>query len=182
MLNKTELTLLWASNIGGFGMGMLGPLYAVFAIKVGGDVLELTSVYAAYLILMGLGIVLMGRISDGIGYEKILLTGYAMRALGAFGYLFVHSVTSLLLVQIFLGVASALVEPTWYALYDKNSGDGNKDGYIWGLSSGLWFVSSGVAVVVGGYIVSTYSFEYLFIAMGTVMTLSTLYLSRILFR
>lgn len=182
MLSKIESTLLWASNIGGFGMGMLGPLYAVFAIQVGGDVMELTSVYAAYLILMGFGIVFMGKISDGVGYEKILVVGYAMRAVGAFGYLLVDSVVTLFVVQIFLGVASALVEPTWYALYDKNSGDGKKDGYIWGLSSGLWFVSSGVAVIVGGYIVSSYSFEYLFILMGTIMTLSTLFVSRILFR
>jgi MFS family permease len=182
MLSKTEKTLLWASNLSGFGMGLLGPLYAVFAQKVGGDVMELSVVYAVYLILMGLGIVVVGNISDRLGYEKILVTGYMLRTLGTFSYLFVDSMLSLLFVQIVLGIASALVEPTWYALYDKNSGDGKRDGYIWGLSSGMWFVSSGLAVIVGGYIVSVDSFETLFTVMGTIMLISTVYLSRILFR
>ena len=37
-----------------------------------------------------------------------------------------------------------------------------------------------MAIVVGGYIVNNFSFEALFITMGTVQVIATLYLARIL--
>jgi hypothetical protein len=38
--------LLWISNLWSFGEGMLGPLFAVFAQHVGGNVLDITWAWA----------------------------------------------------------------------------------------------------------------------------------------
>jgi MFS family permease len=180
MLSRAEKILLWSSNTWGLGMGMLGPLYAVFATEVGGDILEISWVYAVYLMVMGVGVIAVGKVGDRVGHEKLLVLGYALSAVATFGYLLVHSIMALLVVQVLIGIATALSEPTWYALYDKHSGDGDNDGYIWGLSSGLWYICRGIAMMAGGYIVAMYSFNVLFIAMGIVLTLATIYQARIL--
>jgi MFS family permease len=180
MLSRAEKILLWSSNISGFGVGMLGPLYAVFATEIGGNVFEVAWVYATYLMVMGVGMLIVGKYADTFGLERILVAGRALNAVAAFSYLLVGSVQALVLVQVLVGIAHALREPTWYALYDKHSGDGSRDGYIWSLTTGLWYISSGIALLTGGYIVATYSFDTLFIVMGIVLTVSTLYQARIL--
>lgn len=180
MLSKAEKILLWSNNLWGFGVGILGPLYAVFATEVGGDILELTWTYSLYLVCMGVGIIFVGKLTEKYGNEILLVVGYALSAIAAFGYLLVHSMQSLFFVQILMGIANAFLIPTWYALFDKFSGDGSHDGFVWGLSSGLYFVFQGVAVIIGGYIVSRYSFNVLFIVMGMVLTVSTLVQAKIL--
>jgi len=159
---------------------MLGPLYALFAEKVGGDVLEISWVYAVYLVVMGVGVIVVGKFADEWGHGWLLVTGYGLNAVATFAYLLVSSMAGLLIVQVLVGVATALSEPTWYALYDKHSGDGDHDGLLWGLSSGLWYVARGIAMLIGGYIVAVHSFDALFIVMGTILTLATVSQARIL--
>ncbi len=181
MLTKVESILLWSSNIWGFGTGMLGPLYAVFAQKVGGDILELSWAYACYLVTMGLGVVVVGRIADKRNDAKVLLVvGAAVGSVAAFSYLLVSSMWGLLVVQILSGVSTALREPSWYSLYDRYSGEGNNDGVVWGLAAGLWYVCQGIALMAGAYLVYAYSFDVLFIVMGTILAISTLYQATIL--
>lgn len=182
MLSKTESILLWSSNLWGLGLGMLGPLYAVFAQEIGGDILALTWVYAVYLVVMGIGVIVVGRVGDRVGHERLLVLGRLLGTVATFGYLLVGSVLALFFVQVLIGLATALSEPSWYALYDKHSGDGDSDGYVWGLSAGLWYMAQGVGLLVGGYIVALFSFDALFITMGTVVAISTLYQIRIVRR
>lgn len=179
MLSKTESILLWSSNLWGLGLGMLGPLYAVFAQEVGGNILELTWVYAVYLVVMGIGVISLGRVGDRVGHERLLVFGRLLGTVATFGYLFVGSVFTLFIVQILIGLATALSEPSWYALYDRYSGDGDSDGYVWGLSAGLWYMAQGIGLLIGGYIVALFSFDMLFITMGTVVAISTVYQIRI---
>lgn len=179
MLGKQESILLWSSNMMGFGAGMLGPLYAVFAQDIGGDILDISWVYALYLVVMGVGMVVMGKVGDRFGYERLSIAGYALYTVATFSYLLVHSIPALLAVQVLIGLGTAVSQPPWFALYDRYSGEGS-DGYVWGLSTGLWYVCQGVAMVLGGFIVSRYSFDMLFMVMGTVLLVSTLYQAQIL--
>jgi MFS family permease len=179
MLSKPESILLWSSNMMGFGAGMLGPLYAVFAQNIGGDILDISWVYALYLVVMGVGMVVMGKVGDKFGYEHLSIAGYALYTCATFGYLLVHSITGLLVVQVLIGLGTAISQPPWFALYDRYSGEGD-DGFVWGLSTGLWYVFQGAAMIIGGYIVSRYSFNVLFVVMGSVLLISTLYQARIL--
>lgn len=179
-MSKAESILLWSSNLLALGSGMMGPLYAVFAQNIGGDVFELTWVYALYLVVMGVGMILAGKVGDRVGHEYLSILGYAIIAAATFGYFLVHSITGLLVVQICVGVGMALQSPTWSALYDRYSGAGDHDGYVWGLSYGLWYVFQGVSVLTGGYIVTRYSFDILFVVMGTLLVLSTLIQAQLL--
>src|SRR3989338_2702186 len=52
-LNKNIRILLTSSNIWYFGEGMLGPLFAVFTERVGGDILDVSWGWATDLIFAG---------------------------------------------------------------------------------------------------------------------------------
>lgn len=180
MMSKAESILLWSANLQALGSGLLGPLYAVFAQDVGGDVFELSWVYALYLATVGFGMVCFGRVADRYGHEYFSIVGLAVMSLATFSYLLVSTMTGLLLVQIVMGLGMAVQGPSWSALYDRHSGDGANDGYVWGLSYGLWYVFQGISILVGGYVASRYSFELLFVVLGSLMALSTIVQARIL--
>src|SRR3989344_2555365 len=102
-MNKLIKILLIADIIWFFGEGMLGPLFAVFTGRVGGDVLDITWAWASYLIITGLLIVVVGKVSDRIGQKKLVFTGYVLNAILTFSYLLVDSPLKLLFVQAGLG-------------------------------------------------------------------------------
>jgi MFS family permease len=180
MINKRVKTLLYGSNLWYFGAGMLGPLFAVFAERIGGDILEISWAWATYLIVTGILVIFVGKISDEkISKERLMVVGYALNALFTFGYLLVSSPIHLFLVQAGLGVASALAMPTWESLYAKYE-DKRHDGYEWGLAGGEGYILTGIAMVIGGLVVNYLSFKILFITMGTVQIIATVYQSRIL--
>ena len=77
-------------------------------------------------------------------------------------------------------MALALSSPTWSALYARYSPGEEKAGYTWGLVAGEQRLILAVAILLGGYIVNNYSFDALFITMGTVQVVATFYLARIL--
>ena len=67
-----------------------------------------------------------------------------------------------------------------YHLYDHYSGSGKHDGYIWGLASAGRYITQAFAILIGAFIVTTFSFEVLFIMMGTVSTAAAFYQAKIL--
>jgi MFS family permease len=180
VLSKSEYILLWSANIWFVGWGMFGPLFAVFAGKIGADVFTISWVYAGFLALTGLGSMYVGRLADRVGHEWLLVLGYALSAVGAFGYVWVDSVFSLAVVQIVMAIATVLSTPTWFALYDLHSGDGSKDGRVWGLFSGLGYCMQAIGLMLGGYVVTQYSWDVLFVCMGLLLLLSTVYQAQIL--
>lgn len=178
-MNRKERILLYGSNIWNFADGMFGPLLAVFTERVGGDILDVSWAWATYLIVTGLCVIFVGRYSDHHSKEKIMIAGYALTALFTFAYLLVRTPTHLLFVQAGLGFALALCNPTWYALYDKYSSP-KTAGLTWGLADGEAQILTGIGILVGGLIVEIFSFETLFIIMGSLQTVATLYQMKIL--
>lgn len=180
ILSEPEKILFWSSNIWSFSDGLLGPLFAVFTQRVGGDLLELTWAWALYLSVTGFGMVFVGKLGDKIGHHHLSVLGYFLTTVFTFGYLFVNSTTSLFLVQVGLGIALALANPTWDALYDHYSGDGSHDGFIWGYASAGRYVAQAIAILSGGVIVTYFSFEALFVIMGIISLYATYYQAKIL--
>jgi len=181
MLNQKTKILLWADNLWYFGEGMLGPLFAVFAEKIGGDILDISWAWATYLVVTGIFIMIVGRMSDGKIFtkERLIIWGYALNAVCTFGYLMVNSPFRLLLIQIGLGIAAAMATPTWDALYAKYE-DRKHGGMLWGLSDGQAHLFSGLAIVAGGVVVAFLSFSALFIIMGIIQIISVYFMMQIL--
>ena len=75
MLSKPEKILLWGNILWISGVGMLGPLFAIFAEKIGGNILEISWAYATYLVVTGIGIIVVGTLGDRIGHKRLMVAG-----------------------------------------------------------------------------------------------------------
>jgi MFS family permease len=172
-MNQKERILLWSSNLWMFSDGLLGPLFAVFTAEIGGSILDITAAWAIFTIVTGILTIVVGKVADRIGHERLLVSGYGLNAVFTFAYLWVDGPMDLFIVQAGLGLSLALANPTWAALYDRFSND-KKDGALWGAAYGHASIATGVATIAGGYIVTRTSFEVLFILMGTLQVFATL--------
>ena len=182
MINPKIRILLFGSNLWYLGAGLLGPLFAVFAERIGGDILDITWAWAIYLLTTGVLIILIGRISDiRIKKQTLLMVGFALNTLLTFGYLLVNSPLRLFLVEAGLGVAAALANQTYDALFSLYE-DRKREGYEWGLQDGGEQIFTAIGVIAGGFIVTYFSFQILFIIMGIVQSIATFYITKILCR
>ena len=173
-LSKLSKVLIIASSLWYFGEGLFGPLFAVYSEKMGGDILDITGAWAAYLIATGIFYVLVGKIINKSKYKKqVMIFGYALNALLTFGYLLVHNTTTLLIVQVGLGIAEALSTPIWDSLFASNLED-TQNTFHWGLATGHTHFISGIAIAIGGLVAHFLSFNTLFIIMGCIQVTATI--------
>lgn len=180
MFNKKERTLLFANNLWYLSEGMLGPLFGIFCAKFQSSPLDISWVWALYLISVGIVVIGLGYISDFIYKEKMLIFGYALQTVFTFCYIFVTTKQQLALLQIGLGISGGLSTTTWYALYARCE-DKTHEGLTWGLANGLASIYTGVALLCGGLIIANSSFEMLFTIMGIIQLIATLYVSRLIY-
>ena len=73
-MNKYLKNLLLGAWVWYFGAGLFGPLYAVFAERIGGDILEITGAYSLFLIVVGVMSIYIGRISDHHSKKKLMIS------------------------------------------------------------------------------------------------------------
>jgi predicted MFS family arabinose efflux permease len=179
---KISLLLLYSSSAWYFGEGMIAPFFSIFTQHVGGDILDITWVWATYLIVAGGFTIVIGKLSDSrFSKARLVVAGYALNALFTFGYLLVAETWQLFIVQVGLGFASALATPTWNALYAQHHGDLDS-GLMWGISDGQEQIVTGVATIIGGLIIARLSYTTLFVLMGCIQTAAAIYLAQILWR
>jgi len=178
-MNKHERILLIGASLWNFADGMLGPLLAVFTARVGGDILDVSWAWSIYLIVTGVAVIFVGKYSDKHDKAFLLTLGYALTTIFTFSYLFVENPIHLFIVQAGLGLALALSNPTWSALYDQYSND-KQNGYLWGRADGQMKIATGLAILIGGFVVNNYSFEVLFIMMGCMQLVTTVYQAQML--
>ena len=131
-MQTKEKILLYSATFWNFSDGMFGPLLAVFTQRIGGNILDVSWAWATYLVVTGLCVIVVGKLSDRYNKTVLLVLGYSLTTVFTFCYLLVDDTLSLLLVQAGLGLALSFSNPTWTALYDKYS-DITKKGFAWGL-------------------------------------------------
>lgn len=180
MLNRATKLLLYGGTLWYLGEGMLGPLFAVFAGRIGGSILDISWAWALYLIVEGILYLIFGMVSDRkLSMKKLMIAGYALNALFTFGYVFVDTPLKLFVVQALLGVAAAMASPTWSALYSKYM-EHEHSGSHWGLAGGYQCIVCGIAIILGGLVVNYISFTALFVTMGVIQVIATVYQAQIL--
>ena len=178
---KPHKILLIASSLWFFGEGLFGPLFAVFSEKIGGDVLDITWALSLYLVLTGILYILFGKLLRNSKYkEYALIIGYLLNTIFTFCYIFVENSTQLLLLQVGLAIAEALSTPIWDSLFAKYL-DNSDDAFFWGIAGGHSQLISGIALAIGGLIIYNFSFNLLFIIMGTLQAMATIVQTRLLF-
>lgn len=180
-LTKSTKILLIASSLWYFGEGLLGPLFAIYAEKIGGDLLDITWAWAFYLVTTGIFYFIIGKYYNNSAYKKhVMIAGYALNALLTFCYIFVSNPKELFILQIGLGLAEALSAPIWDSLFASNMEDTGST-FHWSLASGHTHFVSGVAIAIGGLIANYISFDALFLTMGIIQVIATVVQAKLLF-
>lgn len=157
-----------------FALGMIGPIYAIFVEKIGGDILDASWAYSAFAISSGAVLYLFGKIEDKSRHRELFVVGgYSLIAIGCFMYLFVYNQLTLVLTQVVLGLGNAVLSPAFDSVYSDYL-DEKKKASEWAGWEGSGLVVAAIAAVLGGYIAQKLGFKILFITMTTAALIGAL--------
>ena len=164
-MHKQLKLFLIANSFFVVAAGMFGPIYAIFVQGVGGDILAAGTAWAIFMIVSGAGILIMGRIQDRIKKDKpAIIAGYALESLAFLGYFFVSNITQLFLVQVLLGLSRVVLTPAYDSFYTRYLEKG-KFASQWATWEGTWHLLTGIAALLGAFLVKMFSFKAMFLVM-----------------
>lgn len=125
------------------------------------SLLELQWVMNAFILAICVLIVMMGRISDHVGRKRINLLG--VLCFGLFSLLagLAHSAGWLIFCRFMQGAAAAAIVPTSIALI-SNAFPGEEKGKAIGIWSGVTGIGMAIGPVLGGILVSTLNWRWIF--------------------
>ena len=177
--NKALRILLITNALVLVAGAMLGPIYALFVERIGGNLFDASIAGGIFAFAAGITTYLSGKYADKIKRdERIVAFGYMVMATGFFLYLFVDSIAFLFIVQAIIGFGEAIYSPAFDALYSMHITK-QKAGREWGAWESMNYFTLGVGAVVGGFIVSNFGFNSIFIFMGLLCLVSSTYIFRL---
>ncbi len=166
ILNKALRILLVTNGMILMAGAMLGPIYALFVEKVGGDLMDASIAGGIYAFTAGAVTLASGKYSDRVKEnELIVVLGYLIIGLGFILYIFVDSIIFLFVVQIIIGLGEAIYSPAFDAVYSKHL-DGDRSGTQWGMWESMNYFTAAAGSFAGGAVVTIFGFEALFIIMA----------------
>jgi MFS family permease len=170
-LSARARLLLKISFMVTFAEAMLVPIYAAFAEKVGGSVLDAGIAFAVFSMATGGAVVLIGTRSWFQHHIKgFLMLGFVLSAACDISYIFVRNKWQLFGAQIVAGLATGLIEPTWDALFTEDIE--HSSAKHWSIWAGGTHLVTGAASLLGGAIVAYFSFAALFGTMAAIDALA----------
>jgi len=174
MKTNTLYNLVLFSNLfWGLANGIYGPLYAIFVKNMGGGLIDIGIAYSILLILQGVLMIPFGELTDRYGRKRFAIVSGLLFAFGAFLYAFwATNVLSVFIIQIILGVGTAMSIPSWSTLMFDACGKKGKNKKYGALMGGT-YVCQGIASIAGAAIVAYTSFSALFVIMGFLVLVST---------
>ncbi|MCC6711351.1 MAG: MFS transporter [Candidatus Pacebacteria bacterium] len=175
-LNRALRILLVTNALILVSGAMLGPIYALFVERIGGDLLDASFAFATFSLSAGLTAVLSGKFTDKVKEkELIIIFGYVLMALGFFSYIFVQNTWQLLLVQVVIGLGEAIYSPAFDAVYSQHINE-SKFGLQWSFWEAMNYFVMAVGALVGGYLTNFFGFNLMFFLMSVLCLMSAVYL------
>lgn len=184
-VNKVAKYLILSDLIFWSGWGLLSPIFAVFVVdKIqGGTVAVVGMTTAIYWISKSLLRIPIGLFLDNRRGEEddfwFLFFGLILASLTPFGYLMAVFPWHLYLLQIVFAVGMAMALSGWTAIFTRHI-DKGKEATEWGLYGTLIGLGIGLSGALGGLLVSSFGFAFVFILVGLFGILSALSLLAIL--
>ncbi len=174
-MNKGLKVLLISDSLITLALAMVGPIYAIFVQQIGGDLLDASWAFFAFLLTSGIVVFLLGQWEDHIKHkEKFITLGYAFTALGCLSYVFVNSQLTLVLTQVILGLAEAVQLPAYDAMFTAYV-DKKHSASEWSLWESLYYFMTAFGALIGGYVAKLFGFRHLFFAMFIISSIGVVY-------
>jgi len=155
------------------GWGLISPIFAHFFVEkiVGGNVLVAGLSSAVYLILIALLRVPMGIFLDSKPGERddywFLTVGLFIAALIPFGFIFSRFPWHIYLLQAIHAIGMAMSLSAWPAIFTRHI-DKGKESTEWGLDATSVGLGAGISGAIGGWAVTKFGFNPVFIAVGII--------------
>lgn len=177
--NKALSILLATNAMILISAAMLGPIYAIFVEKIGGDLMDASLAGGIFALVAGVATLVSGNFSDKVKEnELIVVLGYSVMGLGFLLYTLVSSVGFLFIVQAIIGLGEAIYSPAFDAVYSKHL-DGKKSGTQWGAWESVNYFTASAGALLGGLLVTLAGFNALFITMSLLSFGSAFYIYRL---
>jgi MFS family permease len=171
-VNKALRTLYLYNGIFVLAGGLFGPLYAVYLQGIGATVQTITLSWSLFLISTTIFTFVVSRYGDTLKDKRLpLLAGFLIRAIVWLSYIFVDSVAMLCLLQIILGLGEALGSPVFNSLVAEHLDKGHHIRDYSDMNM-IFTITSAAAAIMGGFIVVTLGFSYLFVSMSVLAMIS----------
>lgn len=161
--------------------GMFAPLFALFVENfiVDGSAMVVSIAMGIYLVSRSLLQIPIATTIDRIKGERddfLLMVIFSLfSSFSLFLYLFIDQAWQLFLVQLLLGVSTAITYPSYMALFTRHI-DRHREGTEWGIYYTLTDMGSAVLAVLGGYLATQYSFDALIITTALISIAGSLLL------
>jgi MFS family permease len=172
-LSARARLLLKISFMVTFAEAMLVPIYAAFAEKVGGSILDAGIAFAVFSMATGGAVALIGTRSWFQHHMRtFLMLGFVISSACDISYIFVGNKWELFGAQVIAGFATGLIEPTWDSLFTDDIE--HSSAKHWSIWAGGTHLTTGIAALLGGVVVAYGSFTILFATMAGIDALALL--------
>lgn len=165
-------TFLWSA------WNFVTPIFAIFVISSikGGNVQIAASAFSVCLIARLILEIISGKYLDNKSDKHKLflaIVGMILMSVAYLGFAFTHSILSLFLFYILIGVGFGVASPAKYSLFTEHI-DRDKATTEWSLYDAITLIGIASATALGGFIASLYGFTFLFILASIVNLLGTI--------
>ncbi len=153
------------------GWGLINPIFAIFVIdKIqGGNAFVVGVAAAIYWFTKSLLRIPIGVFLDTCPSEKddylSLVAGLFIASLIPFGYIFAQTPLHIYILQGIYGVGLAMSLSGWVAIFTRHI-DKGRESTEWGLEATALGLGTGAAGIVGGWAVTQFGFNPVFIVVG----------------
>jgi MFS family permease len=162
---KIFVTLLFSIFVTVTGVGIVVPLLPVYAHDLGASGLFIGLIFGAFSLSRTVFLPYFGRLSDRKGRKTIIVSGLFAYAVISVAFIFSTNVTSLIVIRLFHGVASAMLMPVIQAYVGDISPPG-REGRLMGVYSAFVLFGLGFGPLIGGFVMDTYGLTASFSSMG----------------
>ena len=170
-LNKVVKYLILSDLSFWTGWGLINPIFAIFIIQriQGGDAFVAGIASAIFWIVRSALRVPIGLLLDSLPSERddyfTLVAGLFIASIVPFGYIFAKIPLHIYILQGIYGLGLAMSLSGWAAIFTRHI-DRGKESTEWGLDATLLGFGVAAAGAIGGWAVTKFGFEPVFVIVG----------------
>ncbi|MCK9495747.1 MAG: MFS transporter [Dehalococcoidia bacterium] len=169
MFSRAFVVLFIAMFVAMAGVGMVSPLLPVYVRDdLGGPAVGVALSFSGLAIAQIISAPFAGSFGDRYGLKPFIVGGFAIYALGAFGYLFANTWEMVVFFRVLSGFGAAGVFPMTLAYIGRLAPPGREGSYMGGFTVAQ-VTGFGLGPLLGGGIRDAFNSETAFATMGIML-------------